>query len=104
MIQDVDESLRALVKRDALNGSKADVAFDAPNKEWSSRRNTPTVDLYLSDIREDLEQREVMWEASRDDSGFATVRRRPARRFKLYYLVTAGTRRPGARHRQLTPV
>src|SRR5438093_232151 len=60
MIQDVDESLRALVKRDALNGSKADIAFDAPNKEWSSRRNTPTVDLYLYDIREDLEQREVM--------------------------------------------
>src|SRR5207247_2504997 len=62
MIQDVDESLRALVKRDALNGSKADIAFDAPNKEWSSRRNTPTVDLYLYDLREDLEQREV-WSA-----------------------------------------
>src|SRR5207244_4021512 len=80
MIQDVDESLRALVKRDALNGSKADVAFDAPTKEWSSRRNTPTVDLYLYDIREDLEQREVMWESVRDDSGFVTERRPPVRR------------------------
>ena len=102
MIQDVDESLRALVKRDALNGSKADVAFDAPNKEWSSRRNTPTVDLYLYDIREDLEQREVMWEAIRDDSGFVTERRPPARRFKLSYLVTAWTQRPEDEHRLLS--
>jgi len=102
MIQDVDESLRALVKRDALNGSKADVAFDAPTKEWSSRRNTPTVDLYLYDIREDLDQREVMWESVRDDSGFVTERRPPARRFKLSYLVTAWTQRPEDEHRLLS--
>ena len=102
MIQDVDESLRALVKRDALNGSKADIAFDAPTREWSSRRNTPTVDLYLYDIREDLEQREVMWEAVRGDSGFVTERRPPARRFKLSYLVTAWTQRPEDEHRLLS--
>src|SRR5438034_7256373 len=102
MIQDWDESLRDLVKRDALNGSKADVAFDAPTKEWSSRRNTPTVDLYLYDIREDLEQREVMWESVRDDSGFITERRPPARRFKLSYLVTAWTQRPEDEHRLLS--
>src|ERR1700694_5898575 len=105
MIQDVDESLRALVKRDALNGSKADIAFDAPNKEWSSRRNTPTVDLYLYDIREDLEQREVMWQDIRGDasnSRLATERRPPPRRFKLSYLVTAWTQRPEDEHRLLS--
>src|ERR671923_2370161 len=102
MIQDVDESLRALVKRDALNGSKAEIAFDAPTKEWSSRRNTPTVDLYLYDIREDLEQREVMWEDVRDDSGAVSERRPPPRRFKLSYLVTAWTQRPEDEHRLLS--
>jgi hypothetical protein len=105
MIQDVDESLRALVKRDALNGSKADIAFDAPNREWSSRRNTPTVDLYLYDIREDLEQREVMWEDIHGDSQNArliTERRPPPRRFKLSYLVTAWTQRPEDEHRLLS--
>jgi hypothetical protein len=105
MIQDVDESLRALVKRDALNGSKADIAFDAPNKEWSARRNTPTVDLYLYDIREDLEQREVMWEDIRGDSRdsrLVTERRPPPRRFKLSYLVTAWTQRPEDEHRLLS--
>src|SRR5438094_4245659 len=105
MIQDVDESLRARVKRDALNGSKADVAFDAPNKEGSSRRNTPTVDLYLYDIREDLDQREVMWEDIRGDSRdsrLITERRPPPRRFKLSYLVTAWTQRPEDEHRLLS--
>src|SRR5207247_3000164 len=107
MIQDVDESLRALVKRDALNGSKADIAFDAPNKEWSSRRNTPTVDLYLYDIREDLEQREVMWEDIRGDSRDSRLvveRRPPPRQFKLSYLVTAWTQRPEDEHRLLSAV
>lgn len=102
MIQDVDESLRALVKRDALNGSKADVAFDAPNKDWSSRRNTPTVDLYLYDIREDVERRETMWEEIRDENGFVSERRPPPRRFKLSYLVTAWTQRPEDEHRLLS--
>jgi hypothetical protein len=102
MIQDVDESLRALVKRDALNGSKADIAFDAPTKEWSARRNTPTIDLYLYDIREDLEQRETMWEDVRGDDGHIVARRPPPRRFKLSYLVTAWTQRPEDEHRLLS--
>jgi len=102
MIQDVDESLRALVKRDALSGSKADVAFDAPNKDWSSRRNTPTVDLYLYDIREDVEQREIMWEDVRGADGMIVERRPPPRRFKLSYLVTAWTQRPEDEHRLLS--
>src|ERR1700747_58237 len=102
MIQDVDESLRALVKRDALNGSKADVAFDAPTKEWSSRRNAPTVDLYLYDIREDLERREAVLQDVRGEKGFVVSRRPPPRRFKLSYLVTAWTQRPEDEHRLLS--
>jgi hypothetical protein len=102
MIQEVDESLRALVKREALNGSKADVAFDAPTKEWSARRNTPTVDLYLYDIREDLERRETWLQDVRGPSGYTVARRPPPRRFKLSYLVTAWTQRPEDEHRLLS--
>src|SRR6266704_4021430 len=82
MIQDLDESLRALVRRDALNGSGVDVSFEAPTRDWSARRNTPTVDLYLYDIREDLARREVAWEEVRDETGRVTERRPPPRRFK----------------------
>jgi uncharacterized protein DUF4255 len=102
MIQDLDESLRALVKRDALNGSGVDVAFDAPTKDWSARRNTPTVDLYLYDIREDLLRREVTWEPVRGKDGRVTGRKPPPRRFKFSYLVTAWTQRPEDEHRLLS--
>jgi len=102
MIQDLDESLGALVRRDAINGSGVDVSFDAPTKDWSARRNTPTVDLYLYDIREDLVRREVMWEPVRGKDGMVSGRKPPLRRFKFSYLVTAWTQRPEDEHRLLS--
>jgi hypothetical protein len=104
MIQDVDEALRMLVRREALPGTDVDVAFDAPTRDWSSRRNAPTVDLYLYDIREDLQRREVMWQAIRDSEGFVTNRQPPPRHYKLSYLVTAWTQRPEDEHRLLSAV
>jgi hypothetical protein len=104
VIEEVDEALRALVRRDALPGGDVDVAFDAPTRDWSSRRNTPTVDLYLYDIREDMHRREVMWQAIRDREGFVTDRRPPPRYYKLSYLVTAWTQRPEDEHRLLSAV
>jgi len=102
VIQDLDESLRALVRREALNGSDVEISFDAPTKDWSARRNTPTVDLYLYDIREDLVRREMAWQPVRDKTGRVTDRRPPPRRFKLSYLVTAWTQRAEDEHRLLS--
>lgn len=101
MIHDVDESLRALVKRDALNGSGVDVAFDAPTKDWVARRNAPVVNLYLYDIREDLTRRDTAWVEVRGDDGRVKERRLPPRRYRLSYLVTAWTNRPEDEHRLL---
>ena len=102
MIHDVDESLRALVKRDALNGSGVDVAFDAPTREWVAKRNAPVVDMYLYDIREDTTRRQTAWEDVRDEDGRVTGRRLPPRRYRLSYLVTAWTARPEDEHRLLS--
>ena len=102
MIHDLDESLRTLVRRDALGGSDVDIAFDAPTREWAAHRNTPTVDLYLYDIREDLQRRTVAWEPVRDENGRVTERRPPDRMYKLSYLVTAWTQRPEDEHRLLS--
>ncbi|MBJ7597140.1 DUF4255 domain-containing protein [Candidatus Nephthysia bennettiae] len=104
MIHDVDESLRVLVRRDALNGGGAEIAFDAPTREWAARRNTPTVDLYLYDIREDLQRRSVAWEPVREADGKVNWRKPPPRQFKLSYLVTAWTQRPEDEHRLLSAV
>jgi uncharacterized protein DUF4255 len=102
MIQDVDQLLERLVRRDALNGSAVELLFDAPNKEWVARRNGPTVDLYLYDIREDLQRRYPAWEDAKGDNGQVRDRQLPPRRFKLAYLVTAWTQRPEDEHRLLS--
>lgn len=104
MIHEVDEALRALIRRDALNGSDVEVVFDAPTKDWAGRRNTPTVDIYLYDIREDMKRRQVGLVESRDEHGIVTSRRPPPRQFKLSYLVTAWTQRPEDEHRLLSSV
>ncbi|GAC1362178.1 MAG: DUF4255 domain-containing protein [Pseudarthrobacter sp.] len=104
MIHDVDETLRALVKRDVLNGANIEVSFDAPTRDWSSRRNVPTLNLYLYDIHEDMERREIQHIEIRDEHGFVVDRRPPPRRFKLSYLVTAWTQRPEDEHRLLSAV
>jgi hypothetical protein len=102
MIQDVDESLRALVRRDALNGSDVEVAFDAPTRDWAARRNAPVVDLYLYDIREDQHRREIAWQRVHDENGVVLRREPPPRRLRLSYLITAWTQRPEDEHRLLS--
>ncbi len=102
MIHDVDESLSALVRRDALNGSGVEVAFDAPTREWVAKRNAPVVDMYLYDIHEDVSRRQTAWEDVRDETGRVTGRRQPPRRYRLSYLVTAWTNRPEDEHRLLS--
>ena len=102
VIHDVDQLLEKLVRRDALNGSSVDLVFEAPTKDWVARRSGPAVDLYLYDIREDLQRRVPAWEDVRDKQGVVTRRRQPPRRFRLAYLVTAWTQRPEDEHRLLS--
>lgn len=102
MIQDVDQLLERLVRRDALNGSAVDLVFEAPTKDWVARRSGPAVNLYLYDIREDLQRRVPSWEDAREADGKVSARRQPPRRFRLAYLVTAWTQRPEDEHRLLS--
>ena len=101
MIQDVDESLKELVRRDAVDGSNVEIAFDAPTTDWASRRTGPTVNLYLYDIQEDLERRAVQFEEIRNEQGMIVERRMLPRKFRLSYLTTAWTQRPDDEHRLL---
>ena len=102
MIDEVDKALGALIRQDAIPGSDVEVVFDAPTKEWAGRRNTPTVDVYLYDIREDLRRRERGMINNYDSAGRVVDRRVPPRYFKLSYLVTAWTQRPEDEHRLLS--
>ncbi len=103
LIDAIDEAVRTLIRRDALNGSDIEVVFDAPTRDWAARRNAPTVDVYLYDIREDLRRRANGTSEVRDAStGFVVGRNSPPRYFKFSYLVTAWTQRPEDEHRLLS--
>ncbi len=103
MIELFDETLRGLVQAEVVDGTgQIEIAFDAPTKEWAAKRNAPALDLYLYDIREDLDRRDAHWEAVRDEDGRIVQRHPPARRYRLSYLVTAWTQRPEDEHRLLS--
>jgi hypothetical protein len=103
VIHEIDDALRKLVERE-LAGSGVEISFEAPTSDWAARRSSPTVDLYLYDIREDRERRNMALEPVHDDSGVVVGRRRPPRMFKLSYLVTAWTQRPEDEHRLLSTI
>jgi len=100
MIPDVDQALKTLIEREAVDATEVEVVFDAPTKDWASRRQGPTVDVYLYDIREDMRRRSRglinEYEGER-----VLARHMPPRYFKLSYLVAAWTQRPEDEHRLL---
>ena len=57
MIHEVDEVLKGLLSGGALAGSGIDIALDAPTRDWAARRNAPTINAYLYDIREAVSRR-----------------------------------------------
>ncbi|MEN3361426.1 MAG: hypothetical protein V7637_5408 [Mycobacteriales bacterium] len=102
MISDVDASLSALLRAEVLQGTETEVVFDAPTTDWASRRSgSPTVDVFLYDIREDPARRDIAMQPQRDMTGRITGRRPGIRHFRLSYLLTAWTRRPEDEHRLL---
>ncbi len=103
MIDEMDASIRSFLRDSVVNG-EVEVAFDAPSSEWAAKRTAPTLNVFLFDIREDIARRRVEAEPVTNDDGVVVGRRRPPRRFKLSYLVTAWTQRPEDEHRLLSGV
>ena len=103
-IADLDEALRKLVKRElAKHGFEGvEIAFDAPSKEWSSKLTSPTVDLFLYDLREASDRAE-MTPIERRSNGQATVIAPPLQ-LELSYAVTAWTKAVEDEHRLLSQV
>lgn len=104
MIDEVDDALRGLIRSEALNGSDVEVVFDAPTRDWAARRNAPTVNLYLYDLREDLPRRQRGLINEYGARGTVVARHRPPRYFKLSYLLTAWTQRAEDEHRLLSQI
>lgn len=104
MIHEVDEALRRLLAESGLEAAGVDVVFDAPTRDWAARRSTPTVCVFLYDIREDHARRGSGAGEVYDEEGFVVARRTPPRWFELTYLVSAWAGRPEDEHRLLSQV
>jgi hypothetical protein len=100
VISDVDDALKKLISREAVDHGEVEVVFDAPTKDWAARRSGPTIDVYLYDIREDLRRRQRGMINEYQDN-IVVSRHLPPRHFKLSYLVAAWTQRPEDEHRLL---
>src|ERR1700744_4238753 len=103
-IADLDEALRALLKRelDKHGFEGVEIAFDAPSKEWSGKLTGPTVDLFLYDMREAMD-RSSATPAERRTNGTSVVSDPPLQ-LELTYAVTAWTKAVEDEHRLLSQV
>ncbi len=103
MIHEIDEALRRLVREEALPSAAVEVVFEAPTKDWAARRNAPTVNVYLYDIREDNASPIARPDQRVRRAGHGSLPGvRPPRYVKLSYQVTAWTQRPEDEHRLLS--
>jgi len=104
MIHEVDEAIRRLLADGGVPGGGGELVFDAPTRDWTARRNAPTVNVFLYDLREDLSRRRSGTIEEHDGEGMVTGWRGPPRWYHLSYLVTAWTNRPTDEHRLLSQV
>lgn len=104
MIPDLDETIRQLLMDELpIKNGEIDVNFDQPKRDWSSRISTPTINLFLYDVRENNVLRQHQWErlngsAPRD---VASLKRTPMR-VDCSYIVTAWAADVEDEHRLLT--
>jgi Pvc16 N-terminal domain/Carboxypeptidase regulatory-like domain len=103
-IADLDEALRTLLRRELKRHGfeGVDVAFDAPSKDWSGKLTSPTVDLFLYDLREASERAQIAPSEQRENG--KSVVTPPALELELTYAVTAWTKAVEDEHRLLSQV
>ncbi|BEP13956.1 DUF4255 domain-containing protein [Acidothermaceae bacterium B102] len=91
MLNLIDESLEALLRtRVPLSARDVDIAFEAPDRDWAARITRPTVNLFLWDLRRNLEEQDAGVEKIPGPGG-RLIRRAPLPRLDCRYLVTAWT-------------
>jgi hypothetical protein len=91
MLHLLDESLEAYLRAAVpLSPRSVDIVFDAPDGDWAAGVSRPTVNLYLWDVRPNLQERQWGEELIPQPNG-TRVRRDPLPRVDCRYLVTAWT-------------
>ncbi len=98
MINDVDKVLRQLLVREMpIQNGEIKIEFEQPKREWSTRLNRPTLNIFLHDLRENNTLRQAEWEIKRNGDGSLSRQRMPIR-LDLYYIITAWATHPEDEH------
>ena len=111
MIDDLDRTVEELLRRELAPALVEQIAisFGAPDSDFPPSSVTlPAIDLFLYDIRENMELRRTGWVVGHNADGTATKRQVPVR-VDCSYLITAwasesSTTRPLDEHRLLSEV
>jgi hypothetical protein len=101
MLADLDSALSRYLTEETLPGQSIKVELDPPTKDWASRRTGPVLNLFLADVREDLDRRTVNPRELVNDNGQVTARVAPLRFYAVTYLLTAWTATPEDDHQLL---
>ena len=91
MINDLDKTLEKLFKQDLPSElvSKVTISFARPDDQFPPTSVIlPAIDIFLYDVRENLDMRSNEWTVERHGSGSATKKRPPVR-VECSYLITA---------------
>jgi hypothetical protein len=103
MFADLDESIRQLlIQRGHLNSGEIDIAFDMPTRDWASRLSKPTLNVYLFDVRENLELRNPAPWSVRPGPDNTAIKSRPDVRLDVTYRITAFANAVEDEHRLLS--
>lgn len=91
MIHDLDRTVEELLRRELAPAllDQIGISFAAPDSEFPPASvKLPAIDLFLYDIRENVDLRSTGWITDRGNDGAASRRRAPVR-IDCSYLITA---------------
>jgi hypothetical protein len=101
MIRELDDTLKQLlIQKGGLDPAAVDIRFDAPSRDQSAAPTHPTVNLYLYDVHENVELREMRWDTEREGNRKVRIKRVPLR-MDLSYSVTCWASAPEDQHQLL---
>jgi hypothetical protein len=88
VIAETDQALAAVLKAKVIGTAPINIAFDPPSRPWIQALKAPTVNLFMYDLRENVQRRESVYETIRDNEGKVIARRPPMQRWDLHYTVS----------------
>ena len=106
MIADLDETIRQLLIAEMpVKNGEIDISFHLPKREWSTRLNKPTVNLFLYDLRENPTLVRLR-NGSACQMGTARITaallKRSPMRVDCFYMLTTWAAEPDDEHRLMT--